>query len=270
MTTEEPMVSVVLPTLDERDSIQPLVADIHRALQDLPHEIIVVDDGSTDGTREVVEHLMEQQPHVRLIRRDGEPCLATAIYTGLMAGSGRIKAWMDADGSHPPDVLRKLVDVVDRGEADLAMASRYVPGGAPKGFEPGAGITGLARGLWNLAHSQDSVLATSVSFMGNHLLSRWMGLHVTDLTSGFMAAAAPVLRRLPWGGHHGEYFIQLLAVAQHLGLKVVEVPFTNLARTHGRSKTADGLAGTVRRSTSYLIHAAGLRWRLKHEGRKRP
>ena len=126
------ILSVIIPTYNEKDNITPLVERIHQTLAGRDYEIIFVDDNSTDGTIEIAEGLATRYPVKLFIRRE-EKGLATAVIHGIKQASGNIIGVMDADLQHPPEVLPRLLQAIEGG-ADIVFASRYVPGGGSRGF----------------------------------------------------------------------------------------------------------------------------------------
>ena len=125
--------AIIIPTLHEVDNIVPLVEQIEQTKVPFS-EIIFVDDGSTDGTREKISALTTAH-RVRLIERDGaEGGLAGAIIAGANASSADVFVVMDADLSHPPEEISALLHPILTNEADLVIGSRYIPGGATPGW----------------------------------------------------------------------------------------------------------------------------------------
>ena len=122
-------IAIIVPTLEEVDNIVPLVEQIEQT--NVPFgEIIFVDDGSIDGTREKIRALATAH-RVRLIEREGaERGLAGAIIAGANASSADVFVVMDADLSHPPEEIASLLQLLLANEADLVIGSRYIPGGA--------------------------------------------------------------------------------------------------------------------------------------------
>jgi len=122
-------IAIIVPTLEEVDNIVPLVEQIEQT--NVPFgEIIFVDDGSIDGTREKIRALATAH-RVRLIERDGaERGLAGAIIAGANASSADVFVVMDADLSHPPEEIASLLQPLLANDADLVIGSRYIPGGA--------------------------------------------------------------------------------------------------------------------------------------------
>ena len=230
------LVSVVLPTYNERENIGPLIEGI-LAHVERPVEVIVVDDDSPDGTWQVVQAVAERDPRVRLLRRIGERGLTSALTAGIGQSRGSVVAWMDCDLSMPPEVLPALLAATD--QADLAAGSRYVPGGADEG------------------HSLTGRLFSRTINLAASLLLGWQ---IKDYTSGFLAVRRPVFDRIALRGDYGEYCIDLLARAQRLGFTVREVPYRCAPRRQGESKTAANAAGYIRRGWKYVVTILRLRF----------
>jgi dolichol-phosphate mannosyltransferase len=121
------MISLVIPTLNELENIEPLLSRILRC-EPAPDEIIFVDDGSTDGTRERIRSFVASAP-VRLIERDIPRLgLSGAVIAGARAAQGDLLVVMDADLSHPPERMAELLGPISVGVADMVIGSRYVRG----------------------------------------------------------------------------------------------------------------------------------------------
>lgn len=237
--------SVVVPTYNERENIAPLIAE---TLTHLPKaEVIVVDDDSPDGTAQVVRERWGDDPRVRLIVRVGRRGLPSALAEGVEAARGDVVAWMDSDFNMPPAFLLDLLRALD--EADVAVASRYVPGG-----EDGRA-------------SRLRVLASRVL---NLIASCLLGFRVRDYTSGLLAARREVFARIRVDPayRHGEYCIDFLARAHRAGFRVREIPFRCLERRAGETKTAPTLGQFVVLGVAYL--AAILKLALRREASERP
>lgn len=123
-------VAVILPTLNERDNIVPLIGAVSAVLAGYDHEIIVIDDWSSDGTPEVVREAMLRYPRLRLVRRYGRRGLSSAVVEGMLMTDARVCAVMDADGQHDETLLPRLVEAVLSDSCDIAIGSRYIGDGS--------------------------------------------------------------------------------------------------------------------------------------------
>jgi glycosyltransferase involved in cell wall biosynthesis len=123
-------VSVVIPTYNERGNIEKLIPEISRSCRGIkaPVQIIVVDDNSPDGTGEIAEKLAKKF-NVKVIHRPRKLGLASAVIEGFSAAKSSIVGVMDADLSHPPESLPRLIEPILLGEADIVVGSRYAKGG---------------------------------------------------------------------------------------------------------------------------------------------
>lgn len=203
------MISVVVPTYNEAATVPQLAARLAAALRGRQWELVVVDDGSPDGTADIAERLAPRLP-LRVVRRPGKLGLASAVVDGFRAARGDLLVVMDADLSHPPEVVPALVDAVVAG-ADLAVGSRYVAGGGTVD--------------WPLRRR---VVSRVACLIGNALVP------VRDATSGFFALRRDVIEGVrldPIG-----FKIGFEVIARGKYRRVVEVPYTFRDREHGRSK----------------------------------
>lgn len=222
------LVSVVVPTLNEGPNIDPLLEAVFEAGSGCAFEleVIVVDDGSTDATRERVR-AWTMTHRVRLLCRDGERGLAQAVLAGAAHASGHVVVVMDADLSHPPETVPVLASLVLDGSADMAIGSRYVSGGNIPGWPLRRRI--ISRGA--------AVLAAPLT-------------DARDPLSGFFAVERTVLLGAGRGATGFKIGFEVLARSGS-DLRVVEVPITFRDRTRGESKL--GMAAT----TDYLRQLAG-------------
>lgn len=237
-SNNDPLVSVVLPTYNEKGNIERLILALQRCMR-WPSEYIVVDDDSPDGTGEAVRLLAASIPEIRLIARQQERGLVSAIQRGIDESRGSIVVWMDCDLSMPAEKVPELViQILDCG-LDAAIGSRYVPGGADQ-------ITDLSGGTIFIQKIATAVL--------NRLTTILLRIPFHDWTSGFIAIRADIVKKFPLQGDYGEYFIHLMAELMREGDSWVEVPYRNVPRTIGETKTADSLFGLIQRGLRYLLH----------------
>lgn len=187
--------------------------------------MLVVDDSSPDGTGEVADRLAVSEPRMSVLHRPHKEGLGPAYAAGFDRALGEgaeIVVEMDADFSHDPTDLPRLVRAIDEG-ADLAIGSRYVPGGSTPDWP-------LVRRL--------------ISRGGNIYARLMLGLKVRDATAGFRAFRADALRRLPYQTARASGYafqVEMAYRASLAGLKVVEVPISFRDRTRGTSKMGTGI-----------------------------
>jgi dolichol-phosphate mannosyltransferase len=204
--------SLVVPTYNERISLPGLlesVLDVFRRYG-LDGEIIVVDDNSPDGTAEIVEAYATHEP-IRLVRRAGKLGLGTAVMAGFAVARGSVLGVIDADSSHPPDVLPRMLAALDETNADLVIGSRYVPGGGALNWSPGRLL------MSRLA----CLLAAPIT-------------SVQDATSGFFLIRRDAVRDVQIVS--GGFKICLELLVRSAPKAVAEVPYTFTDRTVGASK----------------------------------
>src|SRR5215831_3410314 len=129
--------AIIIPTLNERDNVEPLVARLVSTLPDVAWEALFVDDDSRDGTSEWVRAVARRNPRVRCLQRIGRRGLATACLEGVLATASPYVAVMDADLQHDERLLPQMLSVLESGAADLVVGSRYVPGGGIGNWDRG-------------------------------------------------------------------------------------------------------------------------------------
>jgi dolichol-phosphate mannosyltransferase len=204
--------SIVIPTLNEADNIDPLLTSL--STLNLPagsFEVIFVDDGSRDGTPEKVR-AWEKKADVRLIERTQKPDLIASILAGAAAARSDVIVVMDADLSHPPERLGAIAEPVLNGNHDIAIGSRYIPGGSTEG--------------WPLYLQW---LSRAGGWLARPLCD------VNDATSGFFAFRRELASTISEQARGYKILLELLMAGQGK-LKVVEVPICFRDRTRGTSK----------------------------------
>jgi dolichol-phosphate mannosyltransferase len=217
-----------MPTFNEAENIEPVAAAVLDALASSPgeHRLLIVDDSSPDGTGELADRLAAANPAVEVLHRQAREGLGPAYLAGfrraLDGGASHIFE-MDADFSHDPGDLPRLLAAVADG-ADVALGSRYVPGGGVEDW-------GLLRQIVSRA---GCIYARAV-----------LGLSVRDLTGGFKCFRREVLEAigLETVRSHGYCFqIELTQRALQAGFAVREVPIVFRDRRHGHSKMSPRIA----------------------------
>jgi dolichol-phosphate mannosyltransferase len=211
-----PVVSVVVPTFNERDNVPKLYRKLEAALSGISWEVIFVDDNSPDKTWEVVRDLALQDGRVRCIRRVGRRGLSGACIEGILASSAPYAAVIDADLQHDETRLPKMLSLLEQGDVDLVVGSRYIEGGSAGSFE------------WHRAGA--STLATEVA-------KRVLGVRIADPMSGFFMIRRDRFEQLaPKLSTQGFKILLDIVATAHGELRAVEVPYTFGSRLHGESK----------------------------------
>jgi dolichol-phosphate mannosyltransferase len=232
---------VIIPTYNERENLPLIVGRVHAARPDV--HVLVVDDGSPDGTGELADELALADPdRVHVMHRAGKGGLGAAYVAGFGWGLGRgyaVLVEMDADGSHAPEELYRLLDAVDAG-ADLAIGSRYVSGGTVRN--------------WPRRRMLLSRTANTYSRIS-------LGVDVHDITAGYRAYRHEVLEKIDLGAVDSKGYcfqVDLTWRTISAGFTVVEVPITFTERELGVSK----MSGSNIREAIVRIAQWGIRGRL--------
>ena len=223
-------VSIIVPALNEAESLPLLVPRIAAAMNGRAYEVIVVDDNSRDRTPEVCAELARHYPLTLLTRTEPKDGLSGAVLHGMARANGRLLVVMDADLQHPPEKIPELLRVIESGEADFALGSRYTAGGS-------------TAGKWGLFRRINSSVAT--------VLARPFAGKVRDPMSGFFALSRDTYRRAraltPLG-----YKIALELICKCRVRRVQEVPIHFALRERGHSKL------TLKQQFRYLEHLSRL------------
>ncbi len=203
------MISVVVPTYNESASLPQLVERLANVLAGRDWELVVVDDGSPDGTADLAESLAPTRP-IHVVRRPGKAGLASAVLAGFDVARGDVLVVMDADLSHPPEVVPLLTEAIAAG-ADLAVGSRYVRGGAVRDWPFGR-----------------RVISRVACLIGGLLVP------VRDATSGFFALRREVVEGVRLDPVGFKIGFEVMARGHYR--RVVEVPYAFTDRELGASK----------------------------------
>src|SRR6266404_4006039 len=208
--------SVVVPTFNERDNVTTLFRRLEAALAGVSWEVIFVDDNSPDGTWDVVRAMAREDSRVRCIRRIGRRGLSGACIEGILASSAPYAAVIDADLQHDETQLPKMLALLQGGEADLVVGSRYIAGGSADSFDK--------------QRAGASALATEVA-------KRVLRVKIADPMSGFFMIRRDCFEQLaPQLSTQGfKILLDIVATARG-NLRVVEIPYTFGSRLHGESK----------------------------------
>jgi dolichol-phosphate mannosyltransferase len=211
-----PQLSVIVPTFNERVNVTKLFEKLQNALTGIDWEVIFVDDNSPDGTSDVVRGLAGQDARVRCLRRIGRRGLSGACIEGILASSAPFVAVMDADLQHDETQLPKMLALLQDGQTEIAVGSRYVEGGNADSF--------------NKQRAGASALATEIS-------KRLLRVNISDPMSGFFMIRRDRFEQLaPQLSTQGfKILLDIIATAQG-NLRTVEIPYSFGSRLHGESK----------------------------------
>lgn len=215
-------VIVIVPTYNEAENIEAIAG----AVRSQGFRLLVVDDGSPDGTGAVVDALASDDDGISVLHRAQKAGLGPAYAAGFAAAidlGGAVLCEMDADFSHDPDDLSRLVAAIDAG-ADVAIGSRYVPGGGTVGWS------------WH---------RIAISRAGNRYAGLMLGISIEDATAGFRAYRSDAIEQLhPESCEASGYAFQVEMAwrAQLAGLMITEVPIQFREREAGASKMSAGIA----------------------------
>lgn len=211
-----PDLTIVIPTLNERDNIRPLLAALGKTLRGINWEAMFVDDNSSDGTRDEIEAAAKEGAPARLIHRRTESGLASACITGMNATFAPYIAVMDADLQHDETLLPHMFDALRKDHADIVVGSRYMEGG---------GV-----GDWDKSRSR-------LSMLGTRLARLILRQPISDPMSGFFmlkrSLANAAMDKLSGKGF--KILFDLLAAAP-TDTRILELPFTFRDRHAGESK----------------------------------
>jgi len=245
--TGELRVWVTVPTYEEAENIEPLVRRVREAVPTA--HILVVDDNSPDGTAEKAEALGAELGNLEVLRRPGKMGLGSAYRAGHAVGLARgfdVMVQIDADLSHDPADLPRLLAAVERG-ADLAIGSRYAPGGSVPNWP---------------RHR----LALSVA--GNRYAAFCLGIGVRDTTAGYRAYRASMLRAIVFDTTHSTGYgfqIEMTYRVLSSGGKIEEIPIVFTDRVRGTSKMSWRIIGEA----MLLVTWWGFRDRVLRRFRRR-
>jgi len=203
------MISIIVPTYNEAKNITDLVVRIKNSLPG-KYEIIVVDDGSPDGTGRVAEDLAREYP-IKVIHREGKMGLASAVLDGFKIASGDLLGVIDSDLSHPPEIIPLLLKEMEKQNADIIIASRFAKGGGTDNWP------------------KIRLFATNVAMLSVRLLTS-----VKDPMSGFFIFKKSVIEDTKLIPRGFKILLEILVKGHYT--KAIEFPFVFKDRIHGKSK----------------------------------
>lgn len=211
--------SIVIPTYNEEENIEKLLRSTHLVLKDcsISHELIIVDDRSNDQTRAIVQKLQKEMPAITLIARDNERGLASALVRGHESSHGTYLGSIDADLAHDPKHLPEMLNILENGEADFVIGSRYVKGAQFIG---------------------KPFMNKLASLVGQVLIKIILGIATKDTSNNYRLFRREIWEEIKDKLHpEGNIMItEIVYLAQKRGFRVKEIPIQYIERREGKSK----------------------------------
>jgi dolichol-phosphate mannosyltransferase len=232
-------VAVIIPTYNERDNIVPITARVRSAVPEA--DLLIVDDNSPDMTGRIAEELADADSHIHVLHRHSKEGLGTAYIAGFRWALDHhydVIVEMDADGSHQPEELPRLLRALDG--ADLVLGSRWVAGGQVLNWPRSRRILSRA---------------------GNAYARCMLGISPNDVTGGYRVYRASALPKIGLENVQSQGYcfqIDLVRRALGAGLSVAEIPITFMERTRGNSK----MSTTIVREAIWMVTRWGIAERL--------
>lgn len=221
------VISIIIPTYNEVENIENLIKNISNSMgRKYNYEIIVVDDNSPDGTYNSAKSLSKKYP-VKAILREGDRGLSKSVLRGFYEAKGGVIGVMDADLSHPPEVLPKLIDPILKGKADITVGSRLAGGGCSK--------------EWPLIRKVISVGARSIAIPLTP---------VKDSISGYFFVNRKVITNVGIIPRGYKILLEILVKGKYK--KAIEVPIIFRNRFKGKTKLG------TRVYIDYMVHILSL------------
>ncbi|MCB0965132.1 MAG: polyprenol monophosphomannose synthase [Acidimicrobiales bacterium] len=238
---------VVIPTYQEAENVADVLARVRTSVPEA--HILVVDDGSPDGTADLAQAKADELGQIDVLRRAAKSGLGPSYRAGFAWGLERghdVLIEMDADLSHDPAVLPQLIEAVTTGGADLAIGSRYIPGGSVPGWP---------------AHRR------LLSQWGNRYVGVMLRMPVRDATAGFRAYRASILEAIGLDQVRADGYgfqIEMAYEVSKAGGTIVEIPIEFRDRIRGESKMAPNIVGEA----LWLVTRWGVRDRVRRVRRR--
>lgn len=254
--------SVVLPTLNEKRNLEYLIPEIIKVLKSeeiFDHEIIVVDDGSTDGTAELIDSLKNKNFKIYFIENKPPLNLPLSINKGIESSNFRNVMWLDADGSMGSNAVLKMIKKIKQYPDSVFIGSRFVAGGGYKGQKEDDSQN-LFQVIKNIINSEDSIFAVYLSKLFNNLLKVISNSSVNDITSGFIIGKKEYFKSNCFiDSIYGEYFIKLISHLEKNNITIFEVGYFCTPRQFGESKTSSSYLRLIKLALPYLKAALNYR-----------
>lgn len=208
--------TILVPVYNEKENIGYLVSNIKQAVGKWPFktEVLIVDDGSKDGSSEILDKVVEKERLFRVVHHEKNRGFGAALQTGYKNARGNVISTMDADLTHDPNEIKKFLGKMDKGY-DMVIGSRYVEGGK---------MVGVA---W---------YRRLVSDMSRILIKILFNMPIRDVTNGFRSVRKEVVDSIELKSNSFNILPEMVVKARKMGYKITEVPMTLTTRKYGVSK----------------------------------
>lgn len=220
--------SVVIPTYNEKDNLQTLLSRVFSVFDknSVKGEVIIVDDNSPDGTGALAEKLRKKYKRLKVLHRKSKLGLSSAVLDGFKASEGDVLGVMDADLSHPPETIPKMLEEIKKG-VDFVIGSRYVDGGEIGGWGPCR-----------------KTVSKGANFLAKIITK------VKDPMSGFFLIKRGCIEGVEFNPRGFKICLEFIAKAKYS--KITEVPITFINRREGKSKAG------LKEYYNFLVHLLSL------------
>lgn len=256
------MLTIILPTYNEEDSLKYFIPEIIEGLKNEVFEIIVVDDSSSDNTVKVVNQFIEKNNNLKFIQRNKDRSLPLSIYEGIKNANNKYVMWLDADGSMDVDSIKLLINNLKNSNETVFVGSRFVKEGGYKGKNIIHKFN-FKEIYYQLVKSEDSLVAIYLSLIFNKILSFLLPIGVKDLTSGFIVGKKDYFYEEMFLGYtYGEYFINVISSLYKANIEIQEVGYICKPRKFGVSKTSTSIFRLFSLSKPYIKTSVKLKREL--------
>ncbi len=232
--------SIILPTFNEAGHIKKLILEIYEIFLLSNHlfEIIIVDDNSEDGTSEIVQEICKSNEKIILnVRKNKKGSLVESLNEGIRLSKYENLIWMDADFSHPPEYLKKIIFEKEKNDFDVIVFSRFLKS-SMRYYEK---------------KKSKPVFIDILSIILNKICSILLFKEFTDYTSGYICIKKEIFKDYKLSGFYGDYFMKLMVQCFLMNKEIIEYPYIERERFSGYSKTTFGKLNLLIKCFYYFL-----------------
>jgi dolichol-phosphate mannosyltransferase len=215
--------SIILPTLNEQGNIKKVINELAKTFKNNTYEIIIVDDHSEDRTVKIATQLKKKNLKIKIRILYGKRSLVNSLNKGIQIARYNKIIWLDVDMSHPPSELNKIIKS-SVFNSDVIVFSRFLKKSQ----------------RYYMSANYKKTFMDNLSIFLNKICQNILFKDFTDYTSGFICINKSVFKNYKLHGHYGDYFINLITYCKLKKLNIIEIPFKELPRFSGYSKTSLG------------------------------